>query len=450
MNKTETLIESLIRRGQTLSVMESCTGGAFASEITNYSRSSSVFKRGYIAYSTEAKIEFGVPEEVIGKFTIYSPEVAMEMARCASELADSTYGVGITGQIDGYDPDNLGGNPDKVDVSIYSSVKNAYKNYSLDLKDSKVRKIKKDEIVDHIINELLRLLNKDSLNFSYLPDDIIILPHPNPDVDSIISGYLLEKLLKDADKNAKFIIPDKTISEESYNMCLKYGIDAKKYKGEVPPGANLFLVDHYSTNEEGKLIGIIDHHPTASKIEIPIYMNSESCSTALSIYRLNPHIFDRSDIKLVALASIVDTTCFKSSKATPANEEYIKVLCEQHKLDYDALYREGLGLTDLENFNTAVINGLKEYNFNGYHLKSSYIQVDKINQRVVDLFTEGCKELLIEEKLYMWVFLVHDMTLFKTTAYLITEDKTRVVEYDSIASRGNTIMPSIERRLLEK
>ena len=37
----------------------------------------------------------------------------------------------------------------------------------------------------------------------------IILGHENPDVDSIVSGYLLEKLLLSKSFNVEFIIPDK-------------------------------------------------------------------------------------------------------------------------------------------------------------------------------------------------------------------------------------------------
>ena len=39
----------------------------------------------------------------------------------------------------------------------------------------------------------------------------IILGHENPDVDSIISGYLLEKLMLSKGFKAEFIIPDKKI-----------------------------------------------------------------------------------------------------------------------------------------------------------------------------------------------------------------------------------------------
>ena len=37
----------------------------------------------------------------------------------------------------------------------------------------------------------------------------IILGHENPDVGSIVSGYLLEKLLLSKSFNVEFIIPDK-------------------------------------------------------------------------------------------------------------------------------------------------------------------------------------------------------------------------------------------------
>lgn len=42
-------------------------------------------------------------------------------------------------------------------------------------------------------------------------DKYIILGHENPDVDSIVSGYLLEKYMIKLGFDAQFVIPDKVI-----------------------------------------------------------------------------------------------------------------------------------------------------------------------------------------------------------------------------------------------
>ena len=69
--KIENLVKQLIKKLKTrklfLGVMESCTGGGLANVITNLAGASEVFKGGIVAYSTEVKIKFGVPEKLIKK-----------------------------------------------------------------------------------------------------------------------------------------------------------------------------------------------------------------------------------------------------------------------------------------------------------------------------------------------------------------------------------------------
>lgn len=90
------LVETLSLRKETISCMESCTGGFFSNEITNTNGSSNIFKGSIIAYSNEFKIKFGVDKKVIDKYTEYSIEVANQMAKKSQEVLNSNWGVGIT------------------------------------------------------------------------------------------------------------------------------------------------------------------------------------------------------------------------------------------------------------------------------------------------------------------------------------------------------------------
>jgi len=98
----------LDERGQTLAAMESCTGGLFASTITDAAGSSGYFKGGYVAYTAQLKIALGVSAELIERHGVVSTEVAADMARAAREAAAADYGVGITGVAG---PDELEGKP---------------------------------------------------------------------------------------------------------------------------------------------------------------------------------------------------------------------------------------------------------------------------------------------------------------------------------------------------
>ena len=115
----EELVLYLKEKGQTISTMESATGGYIASSITNISGSSLVLKFSAVTYSNEFKIKMGVPKEVIDKYSVYSMECAREMSLNISKFTGSDYGVGVTGKINDYDPNNDYGDNATVFVSLY-------------------------------------------------------------------------------------------------------------------------------------------------------------------------------------------------------------------------------------------------------------------------------------------------------------------------------------------
>ena len=64
--------------------------------------------------------------------------------------------------------------------------------------------------------------------------EYVILGHQNPDVDSIVSGYLLEKYLNNHGYCSKFIIPDLKIDNENLIICRNYGLNPSDYQGILP------------------------------------------------------------------------------------------------------------------------------------------------------------------------------------------------------------------------
>ncbi len=104
--KMEEIVKKLAENKQTIVTMESCTGGAVASEITNVSGASSVLKESYVTYCNEAKIRQGVPKKTIEKYTVYSAQTAKKMAKAARKSAKANIGIGVTGQLGRIDPNN--------------------------------------------------------------------------------------------------------------------------------------------------------------------------------------------------------------------------------------------------------------------------------------------------------------------------------------------------------
>jgi len=88
----------LSRKGLTIAVAESCTGGLISHRITNVPGSSRYFLMGTVAYSNDVKVQrLAVDEALLEMFGAVSREVAVAMARGVMSAAQSDIGVGVTG-----------------------------------------------------------------------------------------------------------------------------------------------------------------------------------------------------------------------------------------------------------------------------------------------------------------------------------------------------------------
>ena len=99
----EKLVVNLLHKKKlTISFCESCTGGMLASTLVNVSGSSNVFNESFVTYSNEAKIKhLGVNKGTIEKYSVYSPEVAEEMALGLYNKTLANVCVSITGRAGG-------------------------------------------------------------------------------------------------------------------------------------------------------------------------------------------------------------------------------------------------------------------------------------------------------------------------------------------------------------
>ena len=87
-----------IKKGLTLSIVESCTGGKIAEMITAESGVSSFFKGSMVAYATHIKSSvLGVDEKLIKKYSVVSSEVAEAMAIQSNKVFDTDYAISTTG-----------------------------------------------------------------------------------------------------------------------------------------------------------------------------------------------------------------------------------------------------------------------------------------------------------------------------------------------------------------
>jgi nicotinamide-nucleotide amidase len=111
----EKIIKEFSKKGLTLALAESCTGGYISNMITNVSGSSNIFDRGYVVYSNAAKVDMlNINPEDIEKEGAVSEIVAEQLARNTRLLSNVDIGIGITG-IAG----PTGGTPEKPVGLVY-------------------------------------------------------------------------------------------------------------------------------------------------------------------------------------------------------------------------------------------------------------------------------------------------------------------------------------------
>lgn len=150
------VIEKLINSGKTISTMESCTGGGISNAITNIPDASKVIKFSAVTYSNEYKIKMGVSEDLINKYSVYSMEVASDMAKKISLFTSSSYGVGVTGKLKKPDENNMFGSDDLVYLSIYDSINDKYYNKEIKLNfDTRIDN--KNQIIMEFIDLFLNI-----------------------------------------------------------------------------------------------------------------------------------------------------------------------------------------------------------------------------------------------------------------------------------------------------
>lgn len=145
--------EKLVSRGITISACESCTGGLFASRLTDMPGISAVFDRSIVTYSYRAKMEeLGVKEETLRIYTAESYEVAEEMVLGLKEKTGSDVCVSVTGLAG-----PGGGTDDNPVGTIYIAC--AYED-KVDVKKLQTGSADRSYNREYAVNEMFRLIDR--------------------------------------------------------------------------------------------------------------------------------------------------------------------------------------------------------------------------------------------------------------------------------------------------
>jgi nicotinamide-nucleotide amidase len=92
------LVALLRRRGWTLAVAESLTGGAVTSAVVSVPGASAVLRGGVVAYATDLKAALlGVDRALLERVGAVDPEVAAQMAQGVRQRLGADVGLATTG-----------------------------------------------------------------------------------------------------------------------------------------------------------------------------------------------------------------------------------------------------------------------------------------------------------------------------------------------------------------
>ncbi|WP_140939093.1 competence/damage-inducible protein A [Sphingobacterium lumbrici] len=114
----EAIIKNFGEAHLKIAFAESCTGGAIASSLTQYTGASKVFDCGIVAYANHIKQDvLGVRKNTLDEFGAVSEQTVVEMARGVQCVSGAEYGVATSG-IAGPD----GGTPEKPVGTVWIAV----------------------------------------------------------------------------------------------------------------------------------------------------------------------------------------------------------------------------------------------------------------------------------------------------------------------------------------
>ena len=156
-NDYKKLTLKLIEKGLMITTMESATSGQIASLITDTEGSSAIMKGAFVTYSNEAKIQQGVPKEIIETYTVYSKETARAMAEACRKAYAANIGIGVTGTMGNVDPANKEASvPGQVYFAI--SFNGEVRDYYREIIPQETRLAYKLAVAKEVVDELVKLL----------------------------------------------------------------------------------------------------------------------------------------------------------------------------------------------------------------------------------------------------------------------------------------------------
>ncbi len=279
-----------------------------------------------------------------------------------------------------------------------------------------------------------------------------VLGHDAPDPDTAISTLLMTRLLRALGYDAE---PVRTgwLCEKGFRLLSGYGIDYAGWTDITEPSDALFLVDCHETSRPGRVIGVVDHHPTKDTPPAEVYINGPYSSAALRIYRLmlEEGVRPTDEEELLTLCSIYfDTQALLSTKFDPNDRPLIDSLIKKHGLKEDALIELGLTLADMSLPAEELSgDGLKYYSICGLRVASTQIQARRISDSLRKAAIEHINKRRNDEGVDLWLLILSEPLTPSTEVIEIYDGRVEATSYPRFLSRSMDIIPQISEKLAE-
>lgn len=284
---------------------------------------------------------------------------------------------------------------------------------------------------------------------------VVLTGHLHPDYDSAAACLLMQQFLKQCGVNAQICLYGK-MDAHSDAVLRKHGYNPGALFAPVPKNAVLILCDCHTTTQPGKVIACADHHPVIEAPDMPVYLNRSASSAGRIIYQeaVVYGLQTNRETDFLALSSIyMDTRACSSTKFQAADKPWIIETATRWNFDLSALERDGLCLTDLtQPVDLLAKNDFRAYTFGKYRVASSCVQAEKEKAVPMGTLLECCKSICLSESYDYWVFLCYIPLEKITDVYLFNRDENawNKTRHARILSRGNDVIPALERMLIDR
>ncbi|KAJ5075179.1 manganese-dependent inorganic pyrophosphatase [Anaeramoeba ignava] len=289
---------------------------------------------------------------------------------------------------------------------------------------------------------------------------VYVTGHLNPDVDSIISTILMEKLLKwleiDA-KGVKLMPCDEITTNVTKELKCP---EVPLIKLEELKNQDIFLVDHthpissIGENFPANIVGIIGHNPLNEVAKAPFIINGNvGCAARLIIDLMEKEKYPVSNQEylwaLYALA--IDSCCLLKTSVTKEDIELANKWEKKLEISHQFLKEKTLFECDFnDKIENLARNGFKNHLFSGkYRGFSSYIEMINVNDQKMKKIEEIQNYIEKNNEVDLWIFFVYNFADPTTTIYyygpLAKHFSTKT--YNSVVSRGITVIPEIRKQI---